>query len=69
MRYHQGRFLKWPPERLYTEAKEEAAAGAYEKAIKLYQRLEGRAAGTVLAQEAQLERAYLLWKNGKRHRR
>jgi len=53
---------KWPPERLYTEAKEEAAAGAYEKAIKLYERLEGRAAGTVLAQQAQLERAYLLWK-------
>jgi len=53
---------KWPPERLYTEAKEEASAGAYEKAIKLYERLEGRAAGTVLAQQAQLERAYLLWK-------
>jgi len=53
---------KWPPERLYTEAKEEAASGAYEKAIKLYERLEGRAAGTVLAQQAQLERAYLLWK-------
>jgi outer membrane protein assembly factor BamD len=53
---------KWPPERLYTEAKEEASAGAYEKAIKLYERLEGRAAGTVLAQQAQLERAFLLWK-------
>jgi len=53
---------KWTPERLYTEAKEEASAGAYEKAIKLYERLEGRAAGTVLAQQAQLERAYLLWK-------
>ena len=53
---------KWPPERLYTEAKEEQAAGAYEKAIRLYERLEGRAAGTVLAQQAQLERAYLLWR-------
>jgi outer membrane protein assembly factor BamD len=53
---------RWTPERLYTEAKEEASAGAYEKAIKLYERLEGRAAGTVLAQQAQLERAYLLWK-------
>ena len=53
----------WPPEKLYTEAKEEASAGAYEKAIKLYERLEGRAAGTVLAQQAQLERAYLLWKS------
>jgi outer membrane protein assembly factor BamD len=54
---------KWPPEKLYTEAKEEAASGAFEKAIKLYERLEGRAAGTVLAQQAQLERAYLLWKS------
>ncbi len=53
---------RWTPERLYTEAKEEASAGAYERAIKLYERLEGRAAGTVLAQQAQLERAYLLWK-------
>ena len=53
---------KWPPERIYSEAKEEQAAGAYEKAIRLYERLEGRAAGTVLAQQAQLERAYLLWK-------
>ena len=53
---------KWTPERLYNEAKEEQSAGAYEKAIKLYERLEGRAAGTVLAQQAQLERAYLLWR-------
>jgi outer membrane protein assembly factor BamD len=57
---------KWSPEKLYADAKEEAAAGAYEKAIKLYERLEGRAAGTVLAQQAQLERAYLLWKTGER---
>jgi outer membrane protein assembly factor BamD len=53
---------KWPPERLYTEAREEQAAGAYEKAIRLYERLEGRAAGTMLAQQAMLQRAYLLWK-------
>ena len=53
---------KWSPERLYTEAREEQAAGAYEKAIRLYERLEGRAAGTMLAQQAMLQRAYLLWK-------
>jgi len=53
---------RWTPERLYSEAKQEASAGANERAIKLYERLEGRAAGTVLAQQAQLERAYLLWK-------
>jgi outer membrane protein assembly factor BamD len=57
---------RWTPERLYTEAKEEAAAGNYEKAVKLYERLEGRAAGSVLAQQAQIERAYYLWKSGEK---
>jgi len=54
------------PEKIYAEAKEEAASGGYEKAIKLYERLEGRAAGTVLAQQAQIERAFLLWKTGEK---
>ncbi len=57
---------RWTPERLYTEAKEEAASGNYEKAVKLYERLEGRAAGSVLAQQAQIERAYYLWKSGEK---
>ena len=57
---------RWSPEKLYAEAKSEAAAGAYEKAIKLYERLEGRAAGSVLAQQAQIERAYLLWKTAEK---
>ena len=57
---------RWTPERLYSEAKDEAAAGNYEKAVKLYERLEGRAAGTVLAQQAQIERAYYLWKSGEK---
>ena len=57
---------QWTPEKIYSEAKEEAASGNYEKATKLYERLEGRAAGTVLAQQAQIERAYLLWKSGEK---
>jgi outer membrane protein assembly factor BamD len=57
---------RWTPEKLYAEAKEEAAAGNYDKAAKLYERLEGRAAGSVLAEQAQLERAYLLWKTAER---
>lgn len=57
---------RWSPEKLYSEAKQETAAGSYEKAIKLYERLEGRAAGTLLAQQAQIERAYLLWKTGEK---
>jgi len=51
---------QWSAERLYAEAKEEASSGNYERAAKLYERLEGRAAGSVLAQQAQLERAYIM---------
>lgn len=54
----------WSPNKIYTEAKDEASAGAFEKAIGLYEKLEGRAAGTALAQQAQLEKAYLQFKNG-----
>jgi outer membrane protein assembly factor BamD len=57
---------RWTPERLYSEARDEAAAGNYDKAVKLYERLEGRAAGSVLAQQAQIERAYYLWKSGEK---
>ena len=57
---------RWTPERLYAEAKDEAASGNYEKAVKLYERLEGRAAGSMLAQQAQIERAYYLWKSGEK---
>jgi outer membrane protein assembly factor BamD len=56
----------WSTERIYTEAKEEAAAGNYERAAKLYERLEGRAAGNILSQQAQLERAYLMYKTGEK---
>jgi outer membrane protein assembly factor BamD len=49
-------------EKLYSEARDETNAGGYERAIKLYERLEGRAAGTLLGQQAQLERAYLLYR-------
>ena len=54
---------QWTPERLYAEAKEEASTGNYERASKLYERLEGRASGTALAQQAQIERAYMLYKS------
>ncbi len=51
-------------EKLYAEAKDEAANGNYDKAAKLYEKLEGRAAGTLLGQQAQLERAWALYKGG-----
>jgi outer membrane protein assembly factor BamD len=58
--------VAWSPEKLYAEAKDEMAAGAMDKAAKLLERLEGRAAGTPLAQQAQVERAYVLWRSGER---
>ncbi len=54
----------WSPNKLYSEAKDELNAGAYDKAIPLFEKLEGRAAGTPLAQQAQLERAYAHYKAG-----
>jgi outer membrane protein assembly factor BamD len=45
-------------EKLYAEAKSELDNGAYETAIKALERVEGRAAGTLLAQQALLDIAY-----------
>ncbi|HEY9238133.1 MAG TPA: outer membrane protein assembly factor BamD [Burkholderiaceae bacterium] len=57
---------QWSAERLYAEAKEEASQANYERAGRLYERLEGRASGTALAQQAQIERAYMLYKGGEK---
>ena len=54
----------WSPNKIYAEAKDEARSGGYEKAIPLFEKLEGRAAGTPLAQQAQLEKAYAQYKGG-----
>ena len=54
----------WSPNRLYAEAREEMDAGSYDKAVPLLEKLEGRAAGTPLAQQAQLEKAYAHYKAG-----
>ena len=53
-------------DKLYEEARSEMAIGAYDKAAKLFERMEGRAAGTVMAQQAQLEQAYALYKSGEK---
>ena len=54
----------WSPNKIYAEAKAEANDGAYDKATPLYEKLEGRAAGTPLAQQAQLDKAYAQFKSG-----
>lgn len=52
----------WSPNKLYAEAKDELNSGAYDKAAVLLEKLEGRAAGTPLAQQAQLDKAYAHYK-------
>ena len=54
----------WSSNKLYAEAKDEARSGAYDKAIPLFEKLEGRAAGTSLAQQAELEKAHAQYKSG-----
>jgi outer membrane protein assembly factor BamD len=51
-----------PVEKLYADAMEDAESGSYDRAIKQLDRIEGKAAGTLLAQQAQLQLAYLYWK-------
>jgi len=53
----------WSPNKIYSEARDEASSGSYDKAVPLFEKLEGRAAGTPLAQQAQLEKAYSQYKN------
>ena len=53
-------------EKLYAEAKADMDVGSYERAIKGLERVEGVGAGTVLAQQAQIDLAYLYWKTGER---
>ncbi len=54
----------WSPEKIYTEARDQANSGAWDKAISFYEKLEGRAAGTVLAQQAQIDKAFAQYKTG-----
>lgn len=54
----------WSPNKIYAEAKDELSSGAYDKAVVLFEKLEGRAAGTPLAQQAQLDKAYAHYKAG-----
>lgn len=54
----------WSPNRIHAEAKDEMNSGGYDVAIPLLETLEGRAAGTPLAQQAQLDKAYAQFKNG-----
>ena len=51
-----------PVEKLYADAMDDVEGANYDRAIKSLDRIEGKAAGSILAQQAQLELAYLYWK-------
>lgn len=54
----------WSPNKIYAEAKDNMDSGGYDKAVPLFEKLEGRAAGTPLAQQAQIDKAYAQYKGG-----
>ena len=54
----------WSLEKLYQEAKDEMSNGGYDKAISHFEKLETRAIGTPLGQQAQIEKAYAQYKTG-----
>jgi outer membrane protein assembly factor BamD len=60
----QDKTVGMQPAQIYADAKDEMASGSYDKAIVLFEKLEGRAAGTPLAQQAELEKAYAQHKSG-----
>lgn len=53
-------------DKLYADARDDISAGSYDRAIKTLERIEGRAAGTVMAQQAQLDLAWANFKSGER---
>ena len=63
---NEDKTANWSPDRIYSEAREEMTGGAYDKAVPLLEKLEGRAAGTPLAQQAQLDKAYAQFKAGEK---
>lgn len=54
----------WSANKLYGEAKEAQAEGAWENAVKFLEKLEARYPYGRFAQQAQLELAYVYWKAG-----
>ena len=53
-------------EKLYADAKDEMSSGGWDRAIKILERIEGRAAGTLLAEQASIDLAYAQYKSGER---
>lgn len=59
----QDEYADWTAEQLYTEAKKALTEKSYEKAIKLYEKLEARYPFGTYATQAQIDVAYAYFKN------
>ncbi|MFN0184774.1 MAG: outer membrane protein assembly factor BamD [Aquabacterium sp.] len=53
-------------EKLYADARDDMSAGSWDRAITALERIEGLAAGTLLAQQALLDQGYVHWKTNDR---
>jgi outer membrane protein assembly factor BamD len=53
-------------DKLYADAKADIESGSYERAIKSLERIEGRAAGTLMAQQASLDLAWAQYRSNER---
>ncbi len=62
----QDEFAKISPDKLYADAKDDANDGNFETAIKKLEKVEARASGTLLAQQAQIDLAYAFYKTGEK---
>lgn len=52
--------------KLYAEAKAEIASGSYDKAVKILEKIDARATGTLMGQQALLDLAYAQWKGSEK---
>lgn len=53
-------------EKLYADAKSDLAGGAWDRAIKALEKIDARASGSLLGQQALLDLGYAQWKSGER---
>lgn len=58
--------LRGSAEKLYADAKELMSSGNWNAAIKPLERVESRAGGSLLAQQAQIDLAYAYWKTSEK---
>lgn len=62
----QDEFANIASDKLYADAKDDASEGNYELAIKKLEKVEARASGTLLSQQAQIDLAYAYFRTGEK---